>query len=107
MNMTKGIEVGSPEARAGEQSHDSANIIVDLPPPDTRRWIVRRKAVVVAAVRTGTITREEACRRYALSVEEFDAWQRAMETYGTPGLRVTRLQIYRDVPWARRAKPRR
>jgi len=76
----------------------------ELPSPDTRRWVVRRKAVVVQAVRSGTITLQEACRRYNLSVEEFLAWQRAIERYGIPGLRVTRLQIYRDTDEARAAK---
>jgi hypothetical protein len=88
------------------QSYDSAGILADLPPPDTKRWIVRRKASVVAAVRSGAMTREEACRRYSLSLEEFETWHRAVETHGTPGLRVTRLQIYRDVPRTRPAKPR-
>jgi len=44
---------------------------VDLPPPGTKRWIARRKAAVVAAVRSGAIGLEEACRRYELSEEEF------------------------------------
>lgn len=69
---------------------------LQLPSPDTKRWVVRRKAIVVQAVRIGAITLQEACRRYNLSVEEFHAWQRAIERYGVPGLRVTRLQIYRD-----------
>ncbi|GIX17466.1 MAG: hypothetical protein KatS3mg119_1652 [Rhodothalassiaceae bacterium] len=67
----------------------------DLPPPDTKRWVIRRKAEVVAAVRGGLITLEEACRRYALSVEEFLSWQRAIDRNGLPGLRVTRVQEYR------------
>ena len=75
-----------------------------LPPPDTKRWVVRRKAVVVHAVRNGSISLQEACRRYRLSVEEFLAWQRAIDRYGIPGLRVTRLQIYRDTDEARAAK---
>jgi hypothetical protein len=79
---------------------------MDLPPPDTKRWVARRKAVVVDAVRNGLITLEEVCRRYELSAEEFFAWQRAIETHGVAGLRVTRLQIYRDTPPARLAKPR-
>ena len=78
----------------------------DLPPPDTKRWVTRRKAVVVNAVRAGVISLEEVCRRYELSVEEFLAWQRAIDTHGVPGLRVTRLQIYRDNPPFRVAKPR-
>jgi Protein of unknown function (DUF1153) len=68
----------------------------ELPEADPGRWVVRRKAVVVAAVRNGTLSLQEACRRYHLSVEEFLAWQRAIEAHGVPGLRVTRLQIYRD-----------
>jgi hypothetical protein len=34
------------------------------------------------------------------------AWQRAIDAHGVPGLRVTRLQIYRDNPPSRVAKPR-
>ena len=78
----------------------------DLPPPDTKRWVTRRKAVLVNAVRTGVISLEEVCRRYELSVEEFLAWERAIDTHGVPGLRVTRLQIYRDHPPSRVVKPR-
>jgi hypothetical protein len=81
-------------------------IAVNLPPPDTKRWVARRKAVVVDAVRSGAITLDEACCRYALSVEEFLTWQQAIESHGLAGLRVTRLQIYRDTPPARLAKPR-
>jgi hypothetical protein len=68
-----------------------------LPPPDTKRWVIRRKAEVVAAVRAGVISLEEACRRYTLSIEEFLSWQRLVDSHGLPGLRVTRLQDYRDL----------
>ncbi|RMD87205.1 MAG: DUF1153 domain-containing protein [Alphaproteobacteria bacterium] len=68
----------------------------DLPPPNTKRWVIRRKAEVVAAVRGGLITLEEACKRYSLSVEEFLSWQRAIDRNGLPGLRVTRVQQYRE-----------
>ena len=68
-----------------------------LPPPDTSRWSVRRKAEVVAAVRGGLLTVYEACERYSLSIEEFACWQRAMDRSGMPGLRVTRIQDYRDL----------
>jgi hypothetical protein len=78
-----------------------ASRAIELPPPDTRRWVTRRKAVIVNAVRAGLISLEEVCRRYELSVEEFLAWQRAIDTHGVPGLRVTRLQIYRDNPPSR------
>ena len=87
-----------------EEAAERAEALYELPSPDTRRWVVRRKAVVVQAVRNGTITLQEACRRYSLSVEEFLAWQRAIDRYGIPGLRVTRLQIYRDTDELRAAK---
>lgn len=68
----------------------------DLPPTDTKRWVMRRKAEVVAGVRAGIITLEEACRRYRLTVEEFVSWQRLIDKHGVRGLRATRLQQYRD-----------
>ena len=74
-----------------------------LPPPITKRWVARRKAAVVAAVRSGGITIEEACRCYQLSEEEFLSWERAFETHGLAGLRATRIQQYRA---ARPARPR-
>lgn len=69
----------------------------DLPPPDTRRWVVRRKAQVVAAVNGGLLTIEEVLARYGLTLEEFASWQRALDRSGMQGLRVTRLQHYRDL----------
>ncbi len=96
-----------PRADSFAKGGEAATIpdaIPELPSPDTKRWVVRRKAVVVQAVRNGFISLQEACRRYNLSVEEFLAWQRAIERYGIPGLRVTRLQIYRDTDDARAAE---
>jgi hypothetical protein len=72
-----------------------------LPPANTTRWVPSRKADVVRAIRDGTIDRAEACERYALSVEELRLWERAIDAAGTAGLRVTRVQIYRDVFEAR------
>ena len=70
--------------------------IADLPPSNTKRWVSRRKANVVAAVNGGLITLDDACRRYTLTVEEFLSWQKAIERFGVPGLRATRVQIYRN-----------
>lgn len=67
----------------------------DLPPPDTQRWVARRKAEVVAAVRAGLLTFDEACRRYNLSEEEFSGWEKAIKNHGLGGLRVTRIQDFR------------
>jgi hypothetical protein len=75
---------------------DGLPITLDtLPPPGTTRWVIRRKAEVVAGVRAGLISLEEACQRYTLSVEEFISWQRLIDRHGLRGLRVTRLQDYR------------
>lgn len=60
-----------------------------LPALETTRWVARRKALLVAAVRDGRITLEEARRRYALSIEEFLLWQRAIENTGVSGLRAS------------------
>ncbi len=69
--------------------------LADLPDPSTERWVIRRKAEVVAAVRGGLLSLEGACERYRLTVEEFLSWQAAIERHGLPGLRTTRIQQYR------------
>ena len=79
--------------------------MTELPSPNTRRWVARRKAAVVAAVSSGTITLEEACRRYQMSEEEFFAWQRAFETFGLLGLRASRVQQHRGALPSRPADP--
>jgi hypothetical protein len=66
--------------------------LADLPAADTKRWVPRRKAEVVAAVRGGLLSLEDACERYALTVEEFLSWQRNVERYGLAGLRATHPQ---------------
>jgi hypothetical protein len=68
---------------------------IDLPPADTKRWSPSRKAAVVAAARSGLISREEACARYLLSDEELVSWEKALDRNGVPGLRTTRQQSYR------------
>ena len=69
--------------------------IADLPPTDTKRWVIRRKAEVVAAVRGGLLSLEEACSRYTLTVDEFLGWQASIDRHGLAGLRTTRIQQYR------------
>ena len=66
-----------------------------LPPPNTKRWVIRRKAEVVAAVRGGLLSLEEACARYTLTVDEFLSWQVSIDQHGLAGLRTTRIQQYR------------
>jgi hypothetical protein len=68
-----------------------------LPPVETTRWVARRKAAVVRAVAEGRLGRVEACTRYGISDVELRLWERAIACAGVPGLRVTRVQIYRPI----------
>jgi Protein of unknown function (DUF1153) len=70
----------------------------DLPSPGQHRWVMRRKAIVVAAVRHGLLTLEQACERYTLSVEEFLSWQDLIDRHGVRALRATRVKDYRLKP---------
>jgi hypothetical protein len=68
----------------------------NLPSPKTKRWVPRRKAEVVAAVRGGLLSLDDACSRYALTFEEFMSWQSALEQYGLTGLRGRDMQEHRN-----------
>ena len=54
---------------------------------------MRRKAEVVAAVRGGLLSLDEACKRYSLTIDEIVTWQRLIERHGLPGLRTTKIRI--------------
>lgn len=84
-----------PRSRANSRADDLDSD--GLPPPDTRRWVARRKAAILNAITAGTLSRADACVRYGLSEAELRLWERAVACAGTPGLRVTRVQIYRPV----------
>ena len=74
---------------------NKSDLVLGLPPSNTKRWVSRRKAAV-GATRAGVISREEAYERYALSPEELAAWEAAFDRHGIRGLRTTSLQNYRD-----------
>jgi hypothetical protein len=46
--------------------------LVDLSPANTQRWVIRRKAEVVAAVEGGLLSVEAACDRYRLTSKELE-----------------------------------
>ena len=56
--------------------------VADLPPPSTKRWVIRRKAEVVAAMRGGLLSLEDACSRYTLTVDECLSWQMSVDQHG-------------------------
>ena len=82
------MSLDKPESSPGPESPD-------LPPENTTRWIARRKAQVVQAVKDGALDIEEACRRYRLTHEELISWERLVDKHGLDGLRTTRLKLYR------------
>ena len=90
----------APISRSGSDQYTTArsSCVVDLPPADTKRWVARRKAAVIAGLRAGAITTEQAYQRYALSEEELLGWQHAFEADGMHGLRATRLRGQRRSP---------
>ena len=69
--------------------------VADLPKPGTTRWVIRRKAEIVAAVSGGLLSLELACSRYGLTPEEYLSWRESIDRHGVRALRVTRLQQYR------------
>jgi hypothetical protein len=89
------------DASMSNDWEDVFDQVPELPSPG-QRWTSRRKAAVIAAVREGWVPIEEVCELYSISVDEFLAWERDIDRYGVPGLRVTRYQIYRDTEVRRR-----
>ena len=84
-----------PESKYISDPNGLRSKTANLPPVTTKRWVIRRKAQVVSAVRKGVLSLEEACRRYMLTPDEFAAWEKAIDEHGLAGLRTTRLQHYR------------
>jgi hypothetical protein len=66
-------------------------------PSPIGRWGARRKADVVDAVRRGHLGLNEACTRYALSLEEFLSWQERLQRSGLAGLKMRSVQTARRV----------
>ncbi len=69
----------------------------DLPPPNTRRWVASRKALVVKGVIFGLLPVKEALETYSLSEDEFNEWRNAVETHGEAALKATAVQKYRKL----------
>ena len=63
-----------------------------LPPTNTVRWVPRRKAQVVCAIREGLISRLDACDRYGISDAELLSWESLLESHGPRALRITSRQ---------------
>jgi hypothetical protein len=84
------------EAQPGPQMSHASLTLDDLPPANTKRWVSGRKAAVVAGVRSGLISLEDACQRYGLTEDEFNSWAINLKNYGMAGLKTTRIQHFRS-----------
>ena len=99
MGNVKHVIVKCRDLKPGVLARDlDGNILTlaDLPPSNTtQRWVIKRKALVVCGVRGELLSLEDACRKYTLTVDEFQSWERDVDRFGLKGLRVTKLQQYR------------
>lgn len=69
--------------------------LADLPPSNTKRWVIRRKAEVVLAVRGGLLSLDDACGKYNLTIDEFLSWEKQYRRLGLLGLKVKNTQRFR------------
>ena len=75
---------------------DSNSEISNLPTSYDTRWSASRKAAVVRAVQTGTLSLGTALERYRLSGNEFRSWEEHLATDGVRGLKARELRTHRD-----------
>ena len=64
-------------------------------PPNAQRWVVGRKAELIAAIRNGDLNLEDACERYALTTDELISWHVGYNRHGLDGLRAMHAPVYR------------
>ena len=68
---------------------------LDLPAPDAR-MTPNRKAAIVRAVKRGVVSLDFVLTHYNMTIEEFDDMRSHMAAHGRAGLRLTRIQNYRQ-----------
>ena len=83
------------EKAVAESTENQRCAEVTLPPTNTVRWVASRKTSVLAAIDAGSLSIEEACLMYRLSIEEIASWSRLTELHGIDGLKISRLGEYR------------
>jgi len=69
---------------------DVIDVLTFLRSPKPTRWVSRKKATVVIAVRAGLISLSDACDQYLLTVDEFATWEAAFDDEGLTGLQLKR-----------------
>ncbi len=68
----------------------------NLPSAVAQHWTPTKKAEVVAAVRNGLLSLDEARERYSMTIEEYTSWERHLDEHGLEGLLLGKLQEYRQ-----------
>ena len=79
----------------------------DLPHAGPQRWVPGKKAAVLAAIQTGTLSIEEACKRYFLTPEELQSWHQSFAADGVAGLKMKRLAERRTAARRKVSEPAR
>lgn len=88
------MDAGRRSDASSSPEHDANSLL----PAQTARWVPRQKAAVVAAVRGGALTLQEARKRYRLTEEEFLSWQESLDRDGLDGLRSSMVAERRRTP---------
>lgn len=70
----------------------AAQLLANLPPKETKRWVASRKAAVVNAVNADVLSAADAMARYSLTEEELTEWIEAAGAFGARGLLATRAR---------------
>ena len=66
-----------------------------LPGTSIARWTATAKKAVLDAIRAEALTVTEACKRYDLTADELESWNRKEQMYGQNGLMATQISRYR------------
>jgi hypothetical protein len=82
---------------SNEASNERHVVTTSQAPPLIKRWPPAMKAKVLEEVREGTLSLDEACKRYALSIEEYLTWQQGIDLFGLAGLQVNKQQELRRI----------
>ncbi len=69
----------------------------NLPPANTIRWVKSKKAAIVQAIESGSVTERDVCEFYGICEEELASWVRLYHSHGAAGLRATHLKRYREI----------
>lgn len=84
---------------------DNVITVHDLPSPDTVRWTINKKAIVVRAVTHRLVSLEVVLARYHMTEGEFNAWKSGLASDGPQGLKSTKRQELRRRDHAKEKGP--